>query len=125
MIRWLYAATGPGARGACNDCYAHYDAHSNTHRKTIMRVSDSPRPYLMPDSPPQRKQRLNLTVDAALVDAARSRGFNLSAMMEEKIQDSLKAEEKQKLRDGIKAYAKEYNEHFEKHGLWSDGMRLF
>jgi antitoxin CcdA len=65
------------------------------------------------------KKPVNLTIDAALVEDAKSCGVNLSAVLEK----ALRAEARQRWqRDNAEAMAA-YNADVEKDGVWSDGWR--
>jgi antitoxin CcdA len=87
-----------------------------------MRVSDVSRSYAAQASP---KQRLNLTVDASLVEAAKGHGFNLSALMEEKITEVLQTERAKSWAEENREAIDQYNEMIDTEGLWSDGFRQF
>jgi antitoxin CcdA len=90
-----------------------------------MKVSDVQRSYSAAERKPRRKARLNITVDADLLAAARACGFNLSMMMDAKMTEALKEKNAEDLRAAIKEYAKDYNKMIEEEGLWSDGLRQF
>jgi antitoxin CcdA len=71
------------------------------------------------------KRATNVTVRSDLLEAARSYGINLSATLESALSDELGRVRQQKwLADNREAIAA-YNEHVEKHGVFSDGLRKF
>jgi antitoxin CcdA len=90
-----------------------------------MKVSDVGRGYQAATLPASRKQRLNVTVDAALLEAAKAQGFNLSALMEDSIAKLLKAERVKAWRENNKEAIAQYNAMIEEEGIWSDGFRQF
>jgi antitoxin CcdA len=92
--------------------------------EAIMKVSDIQRGYAS-ENKSVRKARLNITVDADLLEAVRACGFNLSTMMDTKMTEALKEKKREDLRAVIKEYAKDYNKMIEEEGLWSDGLRQF
>jgi antitoxin CcdA len=94
-------------------------------KETAMKVSDVQRGYNAVDNRPRRKARLNITVDADLLETAREHGLNLSMMMEAKITEAIKEKKREDLRAAIKEYAKDYNKMIEEEGIWSDGLRQF
>jgi antitoxin CcdA len=71
------------------------------------------------------KRATNVSINVDLLAQARDLGVNLSQTLEEGLKVRL-AEERRKrwLADNRDAIA-EYNKHFEKYGLWSDGLRMF
>ncbi len=72
-----------------------------------------------------RKRPTNVTVRADLVRRAKALGLNLSGLLEEAIERAIREAERQKwLEDNREAF-RDANEHFEKHGLFSDDWREF
>ena len=71
------------------------------------------------------KRPTNVSINEDLLSKARDLGVNLSQTLEEGLKTRL-AEERRKrwLEDNKKAFAA-CNAHFEKYGLWSDGLRMF
>ncbi len=90
-----------------------------------MKVSDVQRGYRATANPVRRKARLNITVDADLLDEARKQGLNLSELMESKIAETTKAERARKWREENADAIRQYNEMIDAEGLWSDGLRQF
>ncbi len=72
-----------------------------------------------------RKQATNVTLPADLVARAKELGLNLSGLLEEAVIRAIRdAERAQWLADNEEAF--QYaNEHFQKHGLFSDRWRKF
>jgi antitoxin CcdA len=91
--------------------------------EVAMKVSDVQRGYQAGRAPVQRKQRLNVTVDADLLSEARKQGLNLSELMERTIADATKAERARKWREDNAEAIRQHNDMIEKEGLWSDGLR--
>jgi antitoxin CcdA len=89
----------------------------------IMRVSDVQRLYGPAQTSKSCKARLNITVDSELLAAARQQKLNLSALMEEKIAETLKAERARQWREDNREAIAQYNERIEREGLWFDGLR--
>jgi len=72
-----------------------------------------------------RKRATNVRVRSDLLAAAREAGVNLSATLERALMEELAEARRKKWRqencDAIAAY----NEHVEKHGMFSDDVRSF
>jgi antitoxin CcdA len=83
--------------------YVHSFMRMNVHRKISV------------------KKAVNLSIDAELLTDSRAMGLNLSKVLEEKLRELRVAEFKRQIAPEIKFF----NDHIEKHGLWSDGLRLF
>lgn len=77
----------------------------------------------MQRNPPKR--RTNVSIDAKLLAEARAMGINLSAALESKLAELLKAERQRHWIEENKAGFEAANAFVEKYGLWSDGRRLF
>lgn len=71
------------------------------------------------------KRRTNVSIDAQLLAEARAMGVNLSAALESKLAELLKTERQRRWLEENKAGFEAANAFIEKHGLWSDGRRLF
>jgi antitoxin CcdA len=71
------------------------------------------------------KRATNVTVRSDLLEAARGYGINLSATLEAALSEELRRMRQEKwLGDNREAIAA-YNEHVEKHGVFSDSLRKF
>ena len=71
------------------------------------------------------KRRTNVSLDADLLAEARAMGVNLSAALESKLTELLKAERQRRWKEEHRAGFEAANAFVEKYGLWSDGRRLF
>lgn len=71
------------------------------------------------------KRRTNVSIDAELLTQARDMGVNLSAALESKLAELLKAERERRWIEENKAGFEAANRFLKTHGLWSDGRRLF
>jgi antitoxin CcdA len=71
------------------------------------------------------KKAANLSINADLLNRARELDINLSATLEQALVEIVKQRQRERWlaenRDAIAAY----NDHVEKHGAFSDGMRTF
>jgi len=81
----------------------------------------------MPASPPsrRRKKAANLSVDERLLERARELKLNLSQVLEAGLEDAIRREEGAQWLKRNRAALEAYNEHVEKHGVFSDGLRSF
>ena len=71
------------------------------------------------------KRPTNVSINADLLLRARELGVNLSQTLEDGLRARIAEERRQQwLADNELAF-KACNEHFEKYGLWSDGVRMF
>jgi antitoxin CcdA len=71
------------------------------------------------------KQATNLSINRDLLNAAREAGINLSAALEEALQEKVAAVRREKWkRENAEAIA-EYNDLVAEHGVFSDGQRSF
>jgi len=71
------------------------------------------------------KQATNLSINRDLLNAAREAGVNLSAALEEALQEKVAAARREKWkRENAEAIA-EYNDFIAEHGVFSDGHRRF
>lgn len=73
----------------------------------------------------QAKSATNVSIRRDLLEAARASKINLSATLEqaliEKLRDAHQRQWREENRESIAAY----NQHVEKHGVFSDGSRSF
>jgi antitoxin CcdA len=71
------------------------------------------------------KQATNLSINRELLNAAREAGINLSAALEEALQEKVAAVRREKWkRENAEAIA-EYNDLVAEHGVFSEGQRSF
>ena len=71
------------------------------------------------------KKAANLSINADLLSKAREMNINLSATLEQALADVLRNKQREQwLAENQEAFTT-YNEHVEKHGLFSDGVRSF
>jgi antitoxin CcdA len=71
------------------------------------------------------KQATNLSINRDLLNAAREAGINLSAALEEALQEKVAAARREKWkRENAEAIA-EYNDLVAEHGVFSEGQRSF
>jgi antitoxin CcdA len=68
------------------------------------------------------KRATNVSIRGDLLAAARKAGINLSGTLERALVEELAAKRKKWRQDNRDAIAA-YNEHVEKHGIFSDGLR--
>ena len=71
------------------------------------------------------KRATNVTVNADLLAQARQCGVNLSQTLEDALKTRLAEERRRKWLEDNREAIEDYNKHFEKYGLWSDGLRMF
>ena len=71
------------------------------------------------------KRATNVTVNADLLAQARLCGVNLSQTLEDALKVRLAEERRRKWLEDNREAIEDYNKHFEKYGLWSDGLRMF
>jgi antitoxin CcdA len=71
------------------------------------------------------KRATNVSIRSDLLDAAREAGVNLSATLERALTEELAATKRKKWREDNREAIQAYNEHVEKHGTFSDGVRSF
>ena len=72
-----------------------------------------------------RKRATNLSVDDRLLERARRLKLNLSKVFEASLQDAVRRHEAEQWLRRNRAALDAYNDHIEKHGAFSDGMRSF
>jgi antitoxin CcdA len=73
----------------------------------------------------QRKKATNLSVDERLLARARRLGLNLSQVLEAGLADAIRRQESVEWLRKNRAALEAYNDHVEKHGVFSDGLRSF
>jgi antitoxin CcdA len=71
------------------------------------------------------KRATNVSVRSDLLAAAREAGVNLSATLERALMEELAEAKRKKWRKENRDAIAAYNEYVEKHGMFSDGIRLF
>lgn len=71
------------------------------------------------------KRATNVSVNADLLVQARLCGVNLSQALEDALKSRLAEERRRKWLEDNREAIEDYNKHFEKYGLWSDGLRMF
>lgn len=71
------------------------------------------------------KRATNVSVRSDLLEAAREAGVNLSATLERALMEELAEARRKKWRQENRDAIAAYNEYVEKHGMFSDGIRLF
>lgn len=71
------------------------------------------------------KRATNVSVRSDLLAAAREAGVNLSATLERALVEELAEAKRKKWRKENRDAIATYNEYVEKHGMFSDGIRLF
>ena len=75
--------------------------------------------------PRQRKKATNLSIDGGLIDQARRLKLNLSQVLEAGLVDAIRQHERVQWLEKNRSALEAYNEHVEKHGVFSDGLRTF
>lgn len=71
------------------------------------------------------KRAANVSVRSDLLTAAREAGIDLSATLERALTEELAAPKRKKWREENREAIEAYNEHVEKHGVFSDNVRRF
>jgi antitoxin CcdA len=71
------------------------------------------------------KRATNVSVRSDLLAAAREAGVNLSAALERALIEELAESRRKKWREDNREAIAAYNDHVEKHGTFSDGVRSF
>jgi len=72
-----------------------------------------------------RKKAANLSVDESLLERARRLKLNLSQVFESSLAEAIRRHEGEEWLRRNRAALDAYNEHIEKHGAFSDGLRTF
>lgn len=73
----------------------------------------------------KRKRAANLSVDERLLEQARQMKLNLSQVFEAGLAQAIRQREAQEWLKRNRAALDAYNEHVEKHGVFSEGLRSF
>jgi antitoxin CcdA len=71
------------------------------------------------------KSATNVSIRRDLLDAARASKINLSATLEQALIEKLREAQDRQWREENRESIAAYNEHVEKHGVFSDGSRSF
>jgi antitoxin CcdA len=71
------------------------------------------------------KRAANLSINADLLNKARELNINLSATLEQALVEALRKKARDQWVAENKAAMEAYNEHVDKHGVFSDGLRSF
>jgi antitoxin CcdA len=71
------------------------------------------------------KRATNVSIRSDLLAAAREAGVNLSATLERALTEELAEAKRKKWREENREAIQAYNEHIEKHGVFSDDVRRF
>ena len=77
------------------------------------------------NAPRRRKKATNLSIDRDLLDRARRLKLNLSQAVETGLAEAIRRHERAQWLEKNRAAIEAYNEHVEKHGVFSDGLRSF
>ena len=81
---------------------------------------------MLPVYDPQAPKRAaNLSVNEDLLRKAKEMDINLSATLEQALVEALKKKQRERWLIENKPAMEAYNEHVEKHGVFSDGLRNF
>ncbi len=72
-----------------------------------------------------RKQSANLTIRGDLLRRAKQQNINLSKTLEERLEQILKARDRENWLLENREAIESTNSYVENHGLWSDGLRQF
>jgi len=79
----------------------------------------------MQDTASKRKRSVNLSVDGALLQEARSAGVNLSAAFDEALRSKLSEHRIAKWREENRAAIEASRRELEENGLWADDYRVW
>ena len=71
------------------------------------------------------KQATNITINKDVLRQARELKLSVSRAAEERLIELIRAERERQLREELAESIQAYNEFVDKHGLFSDGLRLF
>lgn len=71
------------------------------------------------------KKAANLSINGDLLRKAKELDINLSATLEQALAATLRTRQREQWLAANKAAIEAYNEHVEKHGTFSDGLRSF
>ena len=92
-------------------------AHGNAHSISTMRAFDV-------DASAPRKAT-NLTINSDLLRIARQLRLNLSRELEHRLEEIVAEHRRARWLEENRQAIEAYNEHVERHGVWSDGLRSF
>jgi antitoxin CcdA len=73
----------------------------------------------------RRKKAANLSIDERLLARARRLKLNLSQVLEAGLVEAIRRQEGEEWLKKNRPALEAYNEHIEKHGVFSDGLRSF
>ena len=73
----------------------------------------------------RRKKAANLSVDDRLLERAKRLKLNLSQVFETGLAEAIRRRESEEWLRRNRAALEAYNEHVEKHGVFSEGLRSF
>lgn len=76
-------------------------------------------------NPQAAKKAANLSINVDLLSKAREMNINLSATLEQALADTLKQRQRERWLAENKEAMATYNDHVEKHGVFSEGVRSF
>ncbi|MBR9972655.1 type II toxin-antitoxin system CcdA family antitoxin [Magnetospirillum sulfuroxidans] len=71
------------------------------------------------------KQSCNLSINAALLREAKGLGINLSQTLESELEKLVRQAKAKTWAEENREAIESQNRWIEKHGLWSDGLRMF
>ena len=91
-------------------------AHPSAHHTLMLTQAIKPR---------RRKKATNLSADVSLLDQARRLKLNLSQVFEASLTEAVRQRQREEWLRKNRAALEAYNEHVEKDGMFSDGLRLF
>jgi antitoxin CcdA len=77
------------------------------------------------NAPRRRKKATNLSIDHDLLDRARRLKLNLSQAVESGLLEAIRRHERAQWLEKNRAALEAYNDHVEKQGVFSDGLRSF
>ena len=72
-----------------------------------------------------RKHAANLSIRADLLQQAKARHINLSQTLEERLEEILRAQDRETWLEANREAIEEYNARIARDGVWSDGLRRF
>ena len=73
----------------------------------------------------KRKKAANISVDGELLNSAKRLKLNLSQVFEASLSAAIREKQRQQWLSKNRAALEAYNEHIERDGVFSDGMRSF
>ncbi|MBE2257534.1 MAG: type II toxin-antitoxin system CcdA family antitoxin [Rhodobacteraceae bacterium] len=71
------------------------------------------------------KKATNLSINAELLSKARTMNINLSAALQQALLEAIASSQREQWLVENRAAIAAYNDHVDKHGAFSDGMRTF